>query len=200
MKPGAIGMLHWIGKDIPQATDTFMHLWLYPGAQLAPLGRAIEYMGHNGLEILDIENLRRHYHHTLNGWLENFENHWAEMRKINPKSGSDWDAMKEINPREFYDESYYRLYKAYLSLCSTYFIVPNSVLRLWQVTFSKGDTTIYPMNRDFIYDKKYDRKALRKSSWQQITDNILKRSEIDEPIISPLTVKVGDGEEIPAAD
>ena len=158
LKPGGIGILHWIGKDIPQATAVYMHNYLYPGAMLAPLGKAVEHMGHNDLEILDIENLRRHYHHTLNGWLDNFLANWEEIKKINPKR---------------YDQFFFRNFYAYLALCSSYFIVPGSVLRLWQVTFSKGDTTTYPMTREFIYDSTKAQEPLRGSKWQMITNDII---------------------------
>ena len=39
----------------------------------------------NGLEVVDIENLRRHYALTLDAWAERFDRNWAQHPR--PRSG-----------------------------------------------------------------------------------------------------------------
>jgi cyclopropane-fatty-acyl-phospholipid synthase len=137
LKDGGIGLLHFIAHDRPMETDFFIRKHIFPGGYLPGLSETINIMAEFGLEILDVENLRRHYALTLDQWAQNFEQKWESI------SCSD---------SEYFNERFRRTWKAYLNFCAEYFRTENSVLRLYQITFSKGNTTTYPMDRKFLYE------------------------------------------------
>jgi cyclopropane-fatty-acyl-phospholipid synthase len=90
-----------------------------------------------GLEVLDVENLRRHYALTLDCWAERFDHHW--------------DAIHALDPQRF-DERFRRIWRAYLWSCAEVFRAKVPQIDLFQVTVSKGNVgTNYPMSRSFLY-------------------------------------------------
>ncbi len=136
LKPGGIGVLHFIAHDSPMETDFFIRKHIFPGGYIPGLSETIDLMAFHGLEILDIENLRRHYALTLDQWALSFDENWEKIHNYNPV---------------LFDESFRRTWRAYLYFCAEFFRVKNSVLRLYQITFSKGLATDYPMDRGFLY-------------------------------------------------
>lgn len=136
LKPGGIGLLHFIGHDRPMETDFFIRKHIFPGGYLPGLTETIDLMSVHGLEILDIENLRRHYALTLDEWADRFDRNWETINRFNP---------------HLFDERFRRTWRAYLHFCAEFFRVENSVLRLYQITFSKGNIRDYPMDRAFLY-------------------------------------------------
>ncbi len=136
LKPGGIGLLHFIAHDRPMETDFFIRKHIFPGGYLPGLTETIDLMAVHGLEILDIENLRRHYALTLDEWAERFDRNWETINRFNP---------------DLFDERFRRTWRAYLHFCAEFFRVDNSVLRLYQITFSKGNIRDYPMDRAFLY-------------------------------------------------
>lgn len=136
LRPGGIGLLHFIAHDIPMDTDFFIRKHIFPGGYLPGLSETIPLMAKHGLEILDIENLRRHYAFTLDAWADNFEKNWSAIHAFDPGR---------------FDERFRRTWDVYLKACAEYFRISNSVLRLYQITFSKGNTSSYPMDRGFLY-------------------------------------------------
>ena len=136
--------MHFIAHDRPYETDFFIRKHIFPGGYLPGLSETINIMAEYGLEILDIENLRRHYALTLDEWAKNFDQNWEIIRRSNS---------------EQFSERFRRTWKAYLNFCAEYFRTESSVLRLYQITFSKGNTTTYPMDRKFLYEKQTARLA-----------------------------------------
>lgn len=137
LRPGGIGLLHFIAHDRPMETDFFIRKHIFPGGYLPGLTETIDLMAVHGLEILDIENLRRHYALTLDEWAATFDANWEMINRFNPA---------------LFDERFRRTWRTYLHFCAEFFRVKNSVLRLYQITFSKGNTTDYPMDRGFLYE------------------------------------------------
>ena len=138
LKAGGIGVLHFIGninRDL-EGTGYFIRRYIFPGGYLPGLGETVEIMDRHGLEILDIENLRRHYAPTLRAWAENFDKNWEKIRALEP---------------EKYDEYFRRMWRFYLYGCSGIFLAQGNSAGLFQIVFSKGKTTAYPMTRDFLY-------------------------------------------------
>jgi len=90
-----------------------------------------------GLEVLDVENLRRHYALTLDCWGERFDR--------------NWDAIHALDPSRF-DEPVRRKWRAYLWSCAEVFRSKSLELNLFQVTVSKGSVgNGYPLSRAFLY-------------------------------------------------
>ena len=140
LKPGGIGLLHFIGRvqrDL-NGTGYFIRRYIFPGGYLPGVAETISLMDKYGLEILDIENLRRHYAPTLKAWAENFD--------------ANWDKIHALDPQK-YDEYFRRMWRFYLYACSGTFLEESRSNRigLFQIVFSKGLTTTYPMTRDFLY-------------------------------------------------
>lgn len=138
LKPGGLGILHFIGHVGRYETELFIRKHVFPGGWIPSLADVIVEMERCGLEVLDIENLRRHYALTLDAWAERFERHWPAM--------SARDAVR-------LDERFHRVWRTYLVGCAEMFRSPQSYTHLFQVVFGKGNVTrgSYPMSRAHLY-------------------------------------------------
>ncbi len=131
-------MLHFIGHVGRFETEFFIRRYVFPGGWIPSLADTIVEMERAGLEVLDIENLRRHYALTLDAWGERFDRNWERIRKLDPQR---------------FDERFRRIWRVYLYGCAEVFRLPRGRLHLFQVLFSKGNVTrdSYPMGREFLY-------------------------------------------------
>jgi cyclopropane-fatty-acyl-phospholipid synthase len=138
LKPGGLGMLHFIGHVGVRDTEFYIRRHVFPGGWIPSLAQTIDAMERCGLEILDVENLRRHYALTLDAWAERFER--------------NWDRIHALDPRRF-DERFRRVWRTYLFSCAEMFRSPHARTHLFQVLFSKGNVRSagYPMSRSFLY-------------------------------------------------
>jgi cyclopropane-fatty-acyl-phospholipid synthase len=137
MKPGALGVIHFIGHVGRRDTEFFIRRYIFPGGWIPSLSQALDAMEHCGLEVLDVENLRRHYALTLDCWGERFDRSWEQIRALDPVR---------------FDERFRRIWRTYLWSCAEVFRGPDVQLNLFQVTVSKGNVgTRYPMSRAFLY-------------------------------------------------
>ena len=100
-----------------------------------------------GLEILDVENLRRHYALTLDAWTEKFDANWEAIRAMD---------------RSRFDERFWRIWRTYLVGCAEMFRAKNSQTNLFQIVFSKGNVDVdnYPMTRLHLYDQPIPARAV----------------------------------------
>ena len=136
LKPGGLGVIHFIGHVGTRDTELFIRKYIFPGGWIPSLAQAIDWMERCGLEVLEIENLRRHYALTLDAWGERFDR--------------NWNAIHALDPHRF-DEAFRRSWRAYLWSCADVFRSTLD-LNLFQVTVSKGNVgTGYPMSRSFLY-------------------------------------------------
>ena len=136
LKPGGLGVIHFIGHVGSFDTEYYIREYIFPGGWIPSLHEAIDAMDACGLEILDIENLRRHYALTLDAWAERFD--------------ANWEAIHALDPQRF-DERCRRIWRTYLWSCAEMFRSRTSRTHLFQVTVSKGNVTNYPMSRSFLY-------------------------------------------------
>ena len=138
MKPGALGVIHFIGHVADFATEFYIRKHIFPGGWIPSLSLAIDAMEKCGLEVLDVENLRRHYALTLDAWASRFD--------------QNWPAIQALDARRF-DERFRRTWRTYLWSCAEMFRSKNSHTHLFQVLVSKGNIAgNYPMSRAFLYD------------------------------------------------
>jgi cyclopropane-fatty-acyl-phospholipid synthase len=144
LKPGGLGMLHFIGHVEPRETEFFIRKYVFPGGWIPSLAETLAEMSRQGLEILDVENLRRHYALTLSAWAERFDANWGIIQSLDPKR---------------FDERFRRVWRTYLHGCAEMFCSPASETHLFQITFSKGNVTrdSYPMARAFLYGEEAQR-------------------------------------------
>jgi cyclopropane-fatty-acyl-phospholipid synthase len=138
LKPGGLGMLHFIGHVGRRDTELFIREHVFPGGWIPSLADVIVAMEDGGLEIVDIENLRRHYALTLDVWAERFDGGWERIHALDP---------------EKFDERFRRTWRTYLVGCAEMFRAPGERTHLFQIVFSKGNVSgrSYPMSRDFLY-------------------------------------------------
>ncbi|MGE5337842.1 MAG: class I SAM-dependent methyltransferase [Gemmatimonadota bacterium] len=140
LKPGGLGMLHFIGHVGQYPTEFFIRRHVFPGGWIPSLSETLDAMDKYGLEILDIENLRRHYVLTLEAWAERFDARWNEIHALSPSR---------------FDERFRRIWRTYLIGCAEMFRADAGITGLFQITFGKGRRTpqTYPMSRAFLYEK-----------------------------------------------
>ena len=140
LKKGGIGLLHFIGHVGRFDTDFFIRKYVFPGGWIPSLAEVIVELEKAGLEVLDVENLRRHYALTLDVWAERFDRNWDRIRALDPLR---------------FDERFRRIWRVYLYGCAEMFRSPNGRTHLFQIVFSKGNVsfTSYPMTRDFLYER-----------------------------------------------
>jgi cyclopropane-fatty-acyl-phospholipid synthase len=138
LKPGGLGMLHFIGHVGSFETEFFIRKHIFPGGWIPSLAETIAAMERAGLEVIDIENLRRHYALTLDAWTERFDRAWDRIRALDPTR---------------FDERFRRAWRVYLVGCAEMFRSPAGYTHLFQIVFSKGNVTpaSYPMSRGFLY-------------------------------------------------
>ena len=137
LKPGGLGVIHFIGHVGVRDTEFYIRKHIFPGGWIPSLAEAITAMEDCGLEVLDVENLRRHYALTLGCWAERFD--------------AEWDAISALDPARF-NERFRRIWRTYLWSCAEMFRSPNSRTFLFQVTVSKGNVgPDQPMSRGYLY-------------------------------------------------
>ncbi len=140
LKPGGLGMLHFIGHVGRFDTELFIRKHVFPGGWIPSLADTIVEMERCGLEVVDIENLRRHYALTLDAWAERFERRWHTIHALDPQR---------------FDERFRRIWRTYLVGCAEMFRSPAGYTHLFQIVFSKGNLTRdgYPMSRAHLYGR-----------------------------------------------
>ena len=138
LKPGGLGLIHFIGHVADRSTDFFIRKYIFPGGWIPSLSKALDALEAEGLEILDVENLRRHYALTLDAWTEKFD--------------ANWPAIQAMDPARF-DERFLRIWRTYLIGCAEMFRAQNSHTNLFQIVFSKPNVSMdnYPMTRRHLY-------------------------------------------------
>ena len=137
LKPGGLGVIHFIGHVGMRDTEFYIRKHIFPGGWIPSLAEAITAMEACGLEVLDVENLRRHYALTLDCWAQRFD--------------ENWDAISTLDPVRF-NERFRRAWRTYLWSCAEMFRSPNGRTYLFQVTVSKGNlSTDQPMSRGYLY-------------------------------------------------
>jgi len=139
LKPGGLGMLHFIGHVGHFQTEFFIRKHVFPGGWIPSLAHTLAAMERAGLEVVDVENLRRHYALTLDAWGERFDRNWERIRALDPKR---------------FDERFRRVWRVYLYGCAEMFRSAKGYTHLFQIVFSKGNITRenYPMSRGFLYE------------------------------------------------
>ena len=140
-KVASIGMMEHVGirfvpgafkkiNDILRPADPWFDCYIFPGGQIPPLSMLIDGGCDNGMNVVDVENLRLHYELTLFDWIRNFT------------ANEDWI-------REQYDDTFCRMYRLYLEVCASSFRYGDN--RLFQVLFTNGLSDLVPLTRSDLY-------------------------------------------------
>jgi cyclopropane-fatty-acyl-phospholipid synthase len=135
LKQGGIGLLHTIGKVTESPGDPWILKYIFPGGYIPNLSEIVREMGLAGFSLLDLENLRLHYAHTLDRWADNYERNLTKVKQM-------------------FDESFARMWRLFLNASSVGFKYGNS--RLYQILFSNGLNNELPLTRKHLYQDSYN--------------------------------------------
>ena len=115
----------------------FIDRYVFPYGELPHVSLALNEMAGAGLEVLDVESLRRHYALTCEAWSDKLE--------------SNRDAAVSI-----VGERRYRIWQIYLAGCA--FGFSQGWMNLYQVLCSKSESTALqhqPLTRDYMYSSRF---------------------------------------------
>jgi cyclopropane-fatty-acyl-phospholipid synthase len=140
LAPGGVVMNHGItttdvhSRGTPYGGGEFIDRYVFPQGELAHLGTVIRSMQEGGLEVRDVENLRRHYARTCAIWTDNFE--------------ANADKVKQLT-----DPKRFRIWHVYLAGCTYAF--NNDWISLYQIVCGKAgeDPAAIPWSRRYMYDQ-----------------------------------------------
>jgi cyclopropane-fatty-acyl-phospholipid synthase len=139
LAPGGVAMNHGITTtDVEQRASPwgggeFIDRYVFPHGELAHLSTVIRTMQEGGLEVRDVENLRRHYARTCAIWTDNFETNAARIRQL-------------ADPKTF------RIWHVYLAGCAYAFA--HDWISLYQIVCGKAgrDPAQIPWSRRYMYE------------------------------------------------
>lgn len=128
---GGTALIHGITRQGSGALNAWIDKWIFPGGYIPGLAENIDNILNAGLQLSDMEMLRRHYQRTLEIWEQNFQAHRAEVTQM-------------------MDERFSRMWELYLQACAASFASGN--IDVVQYLISKGPSgTNLPMTRDYVY-------------------------------------------------
>ncbi|QCB99032.1 class I SAM-dependent methyltransferase [Arthrobacter sp. PAMC25564] len=81
LRPGGRLLNHaisWNAGPTAPDPDSFIPRYVFPDGEMLSLSEMLGALESGGLEVLDVEALRRHYALTLRAWVKNLEEHWDE--------------------------------------------------------------------------------------------------------------------------
>lgn len=138
LAPDGLAMNHGITSTDPDGLETlygageFISRYVFPQGELAHVGQVLKAMQQGALEVIDVENLRRHYARTCALWLDNFE---ANQVAIGRLAG----------------DKRYRIWHVYLAGCSYAF--EQDSISLYQIVCGKAGrpAQALPWSRNAIY-------------------------------------------------
>jgi cyclopropane-fatty-acyl-phospholipid synthase len=138
LAPNGVVMNHGItttdvdSRSTPYGGGEFIDKYVFPHGELAHLSTVIKTMQEGGLEVRDVENLRRHYARTCATWSENFENNSEQIKALT-------------------DDKHYRIWRVYLAGCAYAFA--HDWISLYQIVCGKAgqDPAMIPWSRRYMY-------------------------------------------------
>ena len=119
----------WVGMGAGEFIDRYV----FPYGELPHVSLALKEMASAGLEVVDVESLRRHYERTCDAWSNKLESHRLE-------------AVGLVGERR------YRIWQIYLAGCAYGFA--NGWMNLYQVLCSKANNHALkqqPLTREYMY-------------------------------------------------
>ncbi len=133
LKPGRLGLLHTIGRNVAQPVDHWTEKRIFPGSCPPSLRQMMDIFEMRDFSILDVENLRLHYARTLELWRDKFESHEVEVEKM-------------------FDANFMRMWRLYLNGSIASFRTGG--LQLFQIVFAHGQNNSLPWTRADLYKER----------------------------------------------
>lgn len=126
LKDGGIFLLHFISALKENPGDAWIKKYIFPGGVVPSLREMVSTCADYNFHVLDVENLRSHYHKTLLCWSQNYRN---QIDKV----------------REMFDEKFVRMWDLYLTACAAAF--HHGIVDLHQILATKGVNNSLPDTR-----------------------------------------------------
>jgi cyclopropane-fatty-acyl-phospholipid synthase len=121
------GLLHFIGRNRPEALNAWIVRRIFPGAYPPTLREACEgVLEPQALSVLDVENLRLHYAKTIEHWRQRFE-------------------VSADVVRAMADAQFERAWRLYLAGSQAAFVTGG--MQLFQIVFARGGSNRIPWTR-----------------------------------------------------
>ena len=131
LKSNGVALIHGITRQQGGAYNGWINKYIFPGGYVPGLNENLTHIIESGMQVADIEMLRRHYQRTLEMWTDNFHKVLPEVRKM-------------------HDERFIRMWDLYLQACAASFESGN--IDVIQYLISKGPSArTLPMTRDYMY-------------------------------------------------
>lgn len=130
LKDNGRGLIHSIGQPRPGLTDAWTEKHVFPGGYAPTLRQMMDIFEGPGFAVIDVENLRLHYAHTIKRWLERYDRHEEDVRRM-------------------FDESFVRTWRLYLAASIANF--QTGALHLYQVLFARPDKNDLAWTRAALY-------------------------------------------------
>lgn len=131
--PGGIVLTHCISKmQESSGADPFVEKYVFPGYWFFSIEGETSRAVDRGFNVLDVENLRRHYAMTAHHWRRNFNRNYDLIKR---KMG--------------FDDRFMRTWDFYLAIVAGSFRA--GYLNLIQMTMANGVNDDYPLTREFLY-------------------------------------------------
>ena len=139
LKDGGAMLMHGITATDPERRQVgrgageFIDRYVFPDGELPHVSDVMRTMAERGLEVVDVESLRRHYAKTLA--------HWARRLDAHPD-----EAIAAAGTKRF------RIWRVYLAGCRVGF--RDNWMNIYQLLACKlgaADQNPFPMTRDWIY-------------------------------------------------
>ncbi|HEN2361056.1 TPA: class I SAM-dependent methyltransferase [Streptococcus agalactiae] len=125
------GITGQVGGNHGSGTNSWINKYIFPGGYIPRLTENLNHIASAGLQIADLEPLRRHYQKTLESWTKNFHNALPEVQKT-------------------HDKRFINMWDLYLQSCAASFESGN--IDIFQYLLSKGvSKDTMPMTRDYMY-------------------------------------------------
>ncbi|HVF88780.1 MAG TPA: class I SAM-dependent methyltransferase [Blastocatellia bacterium] len=128
LAPQGRGLVHTIGcNTIRNEHDPFIQKYIFPASNQPRLSEIASHLERNRLGILDVENIVRHYGHTVLRWLEEFRRNRHRL------------------DRAKYDERFNRMWEYYFACGIAAARASDSAV--YQVLFTKDCAAPMPLHR-----------------------------------------------------
>jgi len=135
LRPGGIFLNHGITSDQPwgrSQLNRFINRYIFPDGELTRISDVLDAMEQAGLEVVDVEGLRRHYAMTLRHWVSALEAQSAEV-------------IAAVGVKT------YRLWRLYMAGCAHYFDRGSIGIYQAQAARQQDENYRQPLRRDYLY-------------------------------------------------
>ena len=130
LKDDGVALIHGITRQQGGATNAWIDKYIFPGGYIPGLAEMVNHVTENGMQLADVEMLRRHYQRTLEIWDSNFNQHHDQIENL-------------------MGERFTRMWDLYLQACAASFESGN--IDVVQYLMTKGPSGRHlPMTRDYM--------------------------------------------------